>query len=272
MYEIISPLEMLVKNYMTKIYVVSQNQFKLPTSPILIPLNADLDTGDNISNEQNFSELRAHYWVWKNEPRTTDVIGFFQFRRYLLLDQKHRSLPYIIRKFPQEKDISLDAIQGWDVIAPLPEYTGSSVLKRYAEMHRLEDLNTVLKIINERYPEYGDAAKIYFAGKSEYYCNLYIMRREIFDHYCEWLFDILKVYENSAENIPFRAHGYIAERLFGIWFTKVKGDNNLRWKEVPRIHFWGYDDEKHNLRKEKFINMLLPPGSKRRALIRTTFK
>ena len=112
-------------------------------------------------------------------------------------------------------------------------------MKRYAERHRLEDLNMVLKIIDERHPEYSDAAKIYLDGESEYYCNLYIMRREIFDCYCAWLFDILKAYENSAENIPLRAHGYIAERLFGIWFTKIKGDNNLRWKAVPRIHFLG---------------------------------
>ena len=96
---------MLVKNYMTKIYVVSQSQLELPDLPILVPLNPDLDIGDNICDQQNFSELRAHYWVWKNEPSTTDVVGFFQFRRYLLLDQKHYSCPYIIKKIPRKKKI-----------------------------------------------------------------------------------------------------------------------------------------------------------------------
>lgn len=256
---------------MNKLYIVSQNKLELPDSPILFQLNPDSDTGDNISHKQNYSELRAHYWVWKNEPVSTDVVGFFQFRRYLDLASKSLKRSYYIKKLPQEKDFSLESIQGQDVVAPIPEYTGLTVWERYKSVHRIDDLALAIKIVKEMYPEYIEAADFYINGKSEYYCNLYIMRRDVFNSYCEWLFGILENYDVRAENIPARTHGYIAERLFGIWFTKLKCDGILRWKEVPRVHFWGYDDEKHHLRRDRLVNILLPPGSERRAMLKKAF-
>ncbi|HAV16138.1 MAG TPA: hypothetical protein DCW91_02560 [Acinetobacter nosocomialis] len=202
---------------------------------------------------------------------STDMVGFFQFRRYLDLAAKSFKRPYSIKKLPQEKHFSLEVIQGLDVVGPIPEYTGFTVWARYKSVHRIDDLELAIKILKEMHPEYTQAADIYINGKSEYYCNLYIMRRDVFNSYCEWLFGILERYDAGAQNIPARTHGYIAERLFGIWFTKVKNDGVLRWKEVPRVHFWGYDDAKHHLRRDRLVNILLPPGSERRIMFKRAF-
>ena len=255
---------------MTKLFVVAHKDVFLPNSSILFLINPDKNDGDNISHMENYSELRAHYWVWKNEPDETDTVGFFQFRRYLDFLSTDTKKPYTIRKFPKAADYtySQNTAEGLDVIAPLPEYTGKTVWDRYGLYHRVDDLRLVYDIIGKKYPEHLTPADLYLNGKFEYYGNLYIMRREVFNDYYSWLFSILTEFDSLSKSIAPRTQGYIAERLFGVWFTKQKEDGIRTWKEVPRVHFWGYDDENHNLRCDKLVNFFLPPGSKRRIWVK----
>lgn len=259
-----------------KLFVVTHKEVYIPDSSILISLNPDCILNCNIAEKQGYSELRAHYWVWKNE-KAAEKVGFFQFRRYLDFTGNAR-LPYTIKKFPRAEDYSPDFvnrfIQPFEIIAPIPEYTGMTVWKRYgaAAGHRIEDLQLTYDIICKKHKDFVPAADAYLNGKAEYYGNLYIMDCNVFNEYCDWLFGILEEYESGAENIPARTQGYLAERLFGIWFTKAKSDGILRWKEVPRVHFWGYDDETHHIQRDKLINLLLPPGSERRVLVKSLEK
>lgn len=266
---------------MKKLFVVAHKDVFIPASDILVPINPNDTNVENIAEKWGYSELRSHYQVWKDVSIQADVVGFFQFRRYLditaplftCLSSEKRPLPYKTAKFPQGKNYSetlLKAICNFDVIAPIREYTGVSVRKRYAkaEGQRDADLCIVYEIISEQYPEYLPAANIYLNGTGEYYGNLYIMRRSIFDSYCSWLFSILGEYDSRVASIPPRTQGYLAERLFGIWFTRAYTEDLLKCAELPRLHFWGYDDETHNLRRDNLINTLLPPGTQLRADIR----
>lgn len=259
-----------------KLFVVTHKKVYIPDSSILIPLNPDCMLNCNIAEKQGYSELRAHYWVWKNE-KVAKKVGFFQFRRYLNFTENTK-IPYTIQKFPRAEDYSSEYVnryvEPFEIVAPLPEYTGETVWQRYSTAvgHREEDLQLAYHIICKKHREFISAADAYLNGRSEYYGNLYLMNRNVFNEYCGWLFGILEEYETRADKIPARTQGYLAERLFGIWFTKVKLDGFLKWKEVPRVHFWGYDDETHHIRRDKFINLLLPPGSERRALIKSLTK
>jgi len=265
---------------MIELYVIAHKEVFIPDSAALIPINPDNATGDNIAEKPGYSELRAHYHVWKNGLPETDFVGFFQFRRYLDLTSavftdvgsEKRPLPYRIKKFPMAKSYSeevLEVLGRYDVIAPMREFTGISVWKRYAaaQGHRVSDLQLAYEIISKKYPEYLTAANNYLNGTGEYYGNIYIMRRDVFKNYCAWLFDILGEYDSRAENIPPRTQGFLAERLFGIWFRKTYSSGSLHCAELPRLHFWGYDDETHHLRKDKLINALLPPGTQLRSVI-----
>ena len=69
------------------IYTVYHKPLPLPETDSLHPIDAGRTNGEHIAFEQNFSELRAHYWVWKNDT-SADMIGFFHFRRYLDLAAK----------------------------------------------------------------------------------------------------------------------------------------------------------------------------------------
>ena len=256
----------------TKIYVVAPDNIAPFYEPSLTYIDPDIADGDSIYYKSGYSELRAHYWVWKNSL-DSEYVGFFQFRRFLNLDGKKHGRPYYIIKKPDAAYFAgLGDVAQYDVIAPIAEYTGESVWERYAGIHRKEDLEAVRSIIVSKYPEYSASAEKYLNGQSEYYCNMYIMKSAVFSDYCRWLFGILDEFDKTAGDIPPRTQGYLAERLFGIWFTDFKDKGEHNWKEVPRLHFWCYDDETHSMKTDKLKCLILPPGTKLRAFVRKKMK
>jgi hypothetical protein len=239
----------------------------------------DVDVGTNIANKENYCELRTQYYIWKNG--IPEYVGFFQFRRYLDLSKKiynvdcyKKPCPYIIRNSPNIENISLQKIlylkKHYDVIAPIPEYNGISVYKRYikSDGHRKKDLDMIVSILLDKYPHFSEAAELYLNGVNEYYGNMFFMKKQVFEEYCSWLFDILFTFDREAADVLPNTNGYLGERLFGIYFTYLKLNNNLSLGEVPRIHFSCYDDSRHKLKKQKIINAFFPPGSKLRGIIR----
>lgn len=259
---------------MMKIFVVHDKDVYIPENEVLVPICSNRTDGINIVGELDYCELRAHYWVWNNEPEETGMVGFFHYRRYLNLKNNYKkNRPYEIKKFPEPNDYIVEEINQWitayDIIAPLKEYTGVSVIERYSksEGHRGSDWEIIEAIIEKKYPDYLDSYEKYMNGKAEYYGNIFIMKKIIFDQYCIWLFDILREFDAKVLIKKQRANGYIAERLFGIYLTKANQDNILKIAEVPRIHFYGYDDKNHNFRIQKLFNYILPPGGKLRSKI-----
>lgn len=263
-----------------RLYVVYHRDLELPDIPSLNFLRSDTAQGENIAPLANYCELRAHYYVWKNVK--SDYVGFFHYRRYLEFDSgklvrlpaRKRPKPYRIQRMPEGGSYASDKIapivSDYDAIAPVWEYTGISVRDRYAMAngHRASDLRLIEKIIAEKYPEYYAAAENYLSGKGEYFGNIYIMKWECFDKYCRWLFAILEQFDLRAETPLPKTDGFLAERLFGIYFTWMNHMPQIDSAELPRLHFYGYDDERHKFSFFRFINFLLPPASGVRAALR----
>lgn len=64
--------------------------------------------------------------------------------------------------------------------------------------------------------------------------NMFVMKRELFDSYCEWLFDILSIVElgldiSSYSAFDQRVFGRISELLLDVWIEK----NGFKYEEVP---------------------------------------
>ena len=61
-------------------------------------------------------------------------------------------------------------------------------------------------------------------------------RKELFDGYCKWLFDILNEIEIELhmKNIDYqpRLYGYLGERLFNVWVQH----NKLKYKTQPIMY------------------------------------
>lgn len=262
-----------------KIYISYHKPISKLELPFIKMIPTNLKDGINIAYKNNYCELRTQYYVWKN--CTPDYVGFFQFRRYLdtskevcRVNTSKKPRPYVIKKKPNVQGMFLDRIldfkEKYDVIAPIPEYIGISVYERYAvsKGHRKEDLDMIINILLSKYPHFSDAVKVYLNGFYEYYGNIFFMKKNIYNEYCSWLFDILFNFDEQVINVLPKTNGYLGERLFGIYFTYLKLKKNLFLGELPRVHFYCYDDINHNLKRQKIINNFLPPGSNFKGMLR----
>ena len=215
------------------------------------------DEGINISSKNpQYCELTAQYWAWKNLD--ADYYGFFHHRRYLSFSDEHfpancfadvklkTNDQATLQKIGLNPSLMSSTIEQNDLILPNQGMfvDGETIRQQYenAPFHYADDLQCVLDIIGEKYPQMLDSANEYLDGKKGYFCNIFIMKRHIFYDYCEWLFSILQEHENrcSFDNYcpeAYRVSGYLGERLFGIYATWLKGKTDTSYKELQRTVF-----------------------------------
>ncbi|MBE6703062.1 MAG: DUF4422 domain-containing protein [Ruminococcaceae bacterium] len=213
-----------------KIYVAAHKQF--PVSKRLTPAYQILqvgsegkaslgylrdNTGDHISAKNaSYCELTGLYWVWKNT--TSDVAGLCHYRRYF----SSRLLDRNLRQLLTEKEIDR-ILQKYDVILPRRVSLGKqTVREHYSAAHFEKDLNTTRRAIEELYPDYLKAFDEVMAMNRTYQCNMFIMRRERMNDYCEWLFEVLGYVEAHTDISEYdtaqkRIYGYLGERLLHVW-------------------------------------------------------
>ncbi|HED6595506.1 TPA: DUF4422 domain-containing protein, partial [Campylobacter coli] len=109
----------------------------------------------------------------------------------------------------------------------------------YAKDHYISDLDIVIDIIRKKYPYYEKALqKILFTkGQHISWCNMFIMRKDLYFEYCAWLFDILF---EAKQYIPYeiyddyqkRVFGFLAERLFNVFIFHQKINKNITRKNI----------------------------------------
>ena len=90
-----------------------------------------------------------------------------------------------------------------------------------------KDLNTVRKVLMERYPEYLIEYDLYLESRKSSYCNMFITKAPLFEQYCIWLFDILFETEKRTDITGYtkeeaRIYGYLSELLLNVWVKHNK--------------------------------------------------
>ena len=185
-------------------------------SPDLLPENALRDdTGDNISaKNKQFCELTALYWLWKHAGE--DIIGLAHYRRHFLLPQdwKERMLNNQI-----------------NVILPTPLYVAPSVEENFKSRHDPSDWEFMMQYLKNNHPEDFQSANKFFKGNLYSPCNMFVMKREILDALCTWLFPILFQVANHGgqkeDSYLNRYPGFISERLISLFFEINRSRFNL---------------------------------------------
>lgn len=219
------------------------------------------DNGENISTlNPRFCELTAAYWAWKNCD--ADYIGLFHYRRYLDFNASGRTTDEwgsivvdtlneaTIREFGLDDETVFKTVTNYDIVVSEPKDIrampgmGRNLREQFSAAGTLydKDLETMLKVLGEKYPDYLPYAKKYFHGHMAYFNNLFVMKREIFNQYMTWLFDILftcderSTYDGySAEAL--RTPGHLAERLLGVWLAYQRDHQHYKIKELPTVVF-----------------------------------
>lgn len=220
------------------------------------------DEGDNDSKlNRMLCEMTAQYWAWKHVD--ADYIGFCHYRRYFNFSDKHyKENPYgeimdgRIDEVAQAKygldDASIaKAIEGYDIIsAPIQDIrkmpgAATTPLEQYADAPKLhvEDLILCGEVAKTLYPDYAEDVDSYLNGHFSCFCNMYIMRGQLFKDYAAWVFPILDetmkhldMDRYSVEGV--RTPGHLAERLFNIYLAHLKRtQSSLAIKELQVVHF-----------------------------------
>ena len=230
-----------------KIIIAAHKPYRMPEDGIYLPLQVGAagrdvidanwardDSGDNISEKnKNFCELTGLYWAWKNLEPECEYVGLAHYRRHFSAKGMHGDKwERVIDGKHLEKLLADNAL-----LLPKPRnYFIETNYGQYVHAHHAEDLELTRKIISEKYPEYCDAFDRYMEMSVGHRFNMFIMRRDMFDSYCEWLFDILFELEKRldiSEYTPYdaRVFGFVSERLLDVWI--MGGD--IDYAELPYV-------------------------------------
>lgn len=218
------------------IFIAMHRDYPTPDDPLYVPVQVGAalrdcdprscrdDTGIHISEKnKSFCELTAMYWAWKNA--SADYVGLCHYRRYfrgkngpLRLDEARALLHTAPLLLPKQR-----------------RYWIESNYSQYVHAHHAQDLILTRQILAEQ----GDAQVLaaydqVMRRTHGHRFNMFLMRRDLFDAYCAWLFPILFELESRLDTSAYdaysrRVYGFVAERLLDVWLET----QNLPYRELP---------------------------------------
>lgn len=212
------------------------------------------NVGENISHlNASYNELTAIYWAWKNYDKlgNPDFIGFCHYRRVLVFSEMIASSHTIDINYDKQESL-FEAIKykkSWleklllnnDCISWCVVDKKYSVKEQYKKSsregeHVYQDLLDVEKIIEKDFPQYRIAAKNYLNGNSHYFGNVFVLRKDLFFEYCEFIFKAIKIFlslhDDFDKRSPWLQRLFISERLTGIFITRLK-ETEYRVLDLP---------------------------------------
>lgn len=190
------------------------------------------DTGDNISNKnESYCELTCLYWAWKNLQE--DYIGLCHYRRYF---GTHRLGPKTSRFLTIED--AQKRLAKAPLLLPSPRrYYIESTYSHYGHAHHIQDLNSVRVVLAAHYPAYLSSFDTVMSRTWGHRFNMMVMRRDLLDNYCTWLFGVLGKVETITDTTTYTAYdkrfcGLLAERLLDVWLLAT----GTPYTELPVVN------------------------------------
>lgn len=220
------------------------------------------DSGDNISAKNHeYCECTSLYWAWKN----TDFSGFayvgaMQYRRQFILSdvfdkaaEDEEKRVYRCLHFAKDEPelcaqigLNDEAIRGLletcDVILPYPsDLAAMGVTNIYDDwVSRIEgvhvdDLVRLEQEMRQMHPDCAAEFESYLNGPEKLMYQMFIAKPQVMADYCEWLFGILFAIEPKLDTHLYtingkRTLGYLAEILYGFYFTQLEKQGKIKVK------------------------------------------
>lgn len=229
------------------ILVATHKAYEFPHSAIYAPIQVgkalsqtDLrilsdNSGEQISEKNgSFCELTALYWAWKNGFfEQNGYVGLVHYRRYF----SGNGLQLKGKGLLGEQEIKNSLSNADCIVGKKRNYYIESVYSHYKNAHHIEDLDKAIEIVLAKNPDYSTACEKVLNGKTLHLFNMFVMKSDLSQAYCEWLFPILFELEKQIDISNYspyqkRVFGFIAERLFNIWLAH----NHIRVKEVKVVN------------------------------------
>ena len=273
-----------------KLFVPYKQRHKVIESDVIIPVQTGRaiadeifeemigdNEGENISEKNDkYSELTLQYWVWKNYEMigAPEYVGFMHHRRHFIFNDKPYSTDiegcvpfknidksYLSRINLNENDIKR-FVEGYDCVTTKEDLQEISKRRRDPQWgtakgswNAIIDLDpraheAAMETLIQLYPDYKSAVEHYLQSCTMHWYNSYVMTREFFFEYCQFLFPILSVLETKLETRYYsknaqRIFGYIAERLHTVFIIKKQQEGKkIRYANLTVIKDMREDKEK----------------------------
>ena len=226
------------------ILVASHKEYPVPNDSIYLPIQVGKElaslslpfpgdnTGENISAKNpHYCELTALYWAWKNLD--ADYIGLAHYRRHFSIRKPglfcKDKFPFILNS--TEVDSLLNC---YSVILPKPRnYLIETNYSHYIHAHPAESMDKTREIMQRLYPDYLPAFDIVMNRTKAHMFNMFIMKKEVFHSYCDWLFHVLFTLEAELDISSYDAYnqrifGFVSELLLDVYLEK----NKISYNEI----------------------------------------
>lgn len=225
------------------------------------------NTGDNISGKNDYyCELTALYWLWKNVK--ADYKGLCHYRRlftyrhnikyklYNMLKPIQSMRSHLFFNSPclicdNENHFESDAertcriidkyLDRYDIICPKKQVCNRGSYWHFA-IYGIEIMDILRDVVKRYFPHYYDYTQYKEEPSSFYFGNMSVMKNDLFEEYCIFLFNVLEKVEQILleegwykdlhnEKAFSRKLGYFGEYLTDIYIRKKKAEK-IRIKEL----------------------------------------
>ena len=296
---------------MIKIFISYKNRNKLLANNILTPIQTGRAIADEVfeemigdNDEENISdknerycELTAQYWVWKNYEKVgnPEYAGFMHYRRQFIFDKnlKHMNALWLpgsrfffvdeiyenyMEHFSEEKILphledNPDCIAFKRVdITPVAGQTNMKEHFYKAMPAQKKEVFEVLEKVMENNAEYKDTFNEFKNGHYMFCCNSFIMKKDLFFEYSEFLFSVLSKVDDLVDSSKFnlkerRFLGYIGEYLLSVFIFHKLRNPDFKLKEMDGTYVSKeYTKYKKRLIRAKFLSKITFGSTKKRYL------
>ena len=234
------------------VIIATHKEYEMPKDKMYIPILVGAEgkksigykgdnTKDNISKKNPFfCELTGLYWAWKNLD--ADYIGLSHYRRHFASSKINKKDLFNSVLTLNEADKFFKDV---DIITPNKrKYYIENLYDHYKHTLHIEPLDITGDIIKEKYPEYMEEFDKLKKRTSAHMFNMFIMKKDKLNEYCEWLFDILFELEKRVDNSKYdsfhaRFYGRVSELLFDVWLnTKGYPYKEVKVISMEKVNWW----------------------------------
>ena len=194
------------------------------------------DIGENISKDNGrYNEMTVLYWAWKNYEKLgdPDYIGLMHYRRHFIFKDwvmpkgERWTFDYSFFNEDYLRDLNCEPESVQEYLSKYDCLYAYYPLKltvyehyKTSPAHRIEELDFIVDTIKKDFPDIYPSAQAYVNGYNQYFCNMFIMKKLLFNKYCEFAFSLLSKFDKwrdtslySVEEMRF----FISERITGIF-------------------------------------------------------
>lgn len=253
------------KDISVKIAVATHKEYRMPEDEMYVPFLAgaalrDKDFGymrddcieDNISEKNpNFSELTVLYEAVR--VLDAEYIGLAHYRRHFA-KEGFSTLENVLINKEDSRFANVLSYEELETLIPskkiiLPKkrnYRVETIFSHYAHTHGEGHLLVAREVISRLCREYLRSFDKVMKSHSAYMFNMMIMRKDLMESYCDWLFPVLFELEKSltesgmADNLSdfdARLYGRVSERLFNVWLDRMMVTGEISEDEIAELPF-----------------------------------